>query len=210
MSELTFLTSFDHESVEREIHSMIEAYALAPWGEEQTYADADTFVQKIHSDSKAFTAVYTSKTSGLPYLYIHGIDYDNDIESMVQEEFVGPKAYWRVAQKDSQRISQLLHKLNSAVYINNIHADKAVTIKQDEKPRLKIIPELIDRLFEVYNREAIVLFTNHNTGVYRALQHLGSDLYQLTQQDYQASCAKVTFNNNHSIDYLTLVVIKKK
>jgi hypothetical protein len=193
---------------DREVTSCLEAYSHAPWGEVQSYDEVEDFLQEIRVHKDGFAREFRQSPSEPPYLYIHGINYQNHMNALIEHEFTGEQAFWRA--RDKALIEDALNKYGSALYIKNIHADKTVPIDASNKPRLKVLPGLIDELLTGSGSEAVVLFTNHATAVYRTITELSSSQFQVESIDYGADCTQARFNQNHNIDYLTLFTIGRR
>lgn len=191
----------------REIHSNIEAYSLAPWGEDQSYSDTEIYFSKLHSHPDSFFMEFRDSPDNPPYLYVHGLNYKSNAEAMIENEFVGKHAYWRAL--DGSAIVNALQDYKHVSYINNIHADKSVKISSDKKPRLKVLPEILQSLFSQNGSDTIVLFTHRTTGLYRAVNELDKKLYNVQSIKYKAECVMTKFNSHHKIDHLSLLVITK-
>ncbi len=193
---------------DREICSIIEAYRHAPWGEDQKYDAAKGFLIKARSNPDGFVMEFRQAPDSEPYLYVHGVNYRDNIVALIENEFTGEHALWRTADKPV--IEKALSDCASASYICNIHADKTVEIGPEYKPRLKVLPEIIEELFSTNHSSAVVLFTHRNTGVAAAVTQLAADLYAVKSVNYTAECNHAELNNSHAVDYLTLFIITKR
>lgn len=191
---------------EQEVKSCAEAYSAAPWGEVQDLDSVRKYLGKIRDNPNGFVAEFNNSLSRPPYLYFHGVNYGKDTQGLIEEEFIGERAYWKTKEKD--KIQGFLGGLKSAAYISNIHADKTVPVSPDKKPRLKVLGNVLTDLFEKYNPEGVVLFTHYSTGVSKALSILDKTKFTLESVDYEATC-DTQFNDNFQIDYLTAYVIHR-
>jgi hypothetical protein len=193
---------------EREIQSNIDAYAAAPWGEVLTYEEIEEFLTHLHQHQDSFIKEFRQSPDEHPYLYVHGINYKDDVKSLIDKEFTGKEAYWRAADKTT--IEEALKDCGNVSYIKNVHADKSVGIDADKKPRLQVLPEVIKELFDENQSDSIVLFTHRDTGVFRAAFELDKEKYDVKSVHYEVRGGPTNLNGNHQIDYLTLLVITKK
>ncbi len=196
------------ETTDREVKSCAEAYSAAPWGEVQDLESVKKYLSKIRNNPKGFVIDFKNTPGDLPYLYIYGIDYDSDIQGLIDEEFTGENAFWRTNDKDRDKIQGFLGGLENAFYISNIHADKSAPVGPEKKPRLKVLDNVLIDLFNKYGPEAIVLMTHYKTGVSKALRNIERTKFTLESVDYEATC-DTKFNDNHQIDYLTAYIIRR-
>jgi hypothetical protein len=191
---------------EQEVKSCAEAYAAAPWGEVQDLGSVREYLNKIRNNPNGFVMEFKNSPSDLPYLYVHGINYGNDVQGLIEKDFIGERAYWRTREK--AKMQKFLGDLKSATYISNIHADKTAPVNHDKKPRLKVLENVLTDLFNKYGSDAVVLFTHHSTGVNKALGKLDKTKFTLESVDYQATC-DTEFNDNFQIDHLTAYIIRR-
>ena len=197
-----------YEASTREILSNIQAYRSAPWGEESNIQDASEFLGLFREHPGGFVRQYRDAPENEPYLYIHGIDYRDDIEGLIQNEFTGENAYYHT--NEYEKIARAMTGKEHLTYIGNIHADKSVEIADEFKPRLKILPELILELLGVNQSDAVVLYTHRNTGVYRAIQNLQLPDMKARITPYSVDeTSGVGFNRHHAVDALELITIQK-
>ena len=73
-----------------------------------------------------------------------------------------------------------------------------------------MLPEVIEELFSENDSDSIVLFTHRNTGVFRAVSELDTKKYNVKVVHYEVTDEVPTkLNENHQIDYLTLLIVTK-
>lgn len=193
---------------EQEIASLMTAYSVAPWGEDQDYNHVKSYLSAIYANPSASVKVFQESPKDPPYLYCYSINYNDNIQAMIEKEFLGEHAYWRTLE--TAKINNALRNCKNVTYISNIHADKNISISASKKPRLKVFPKIIEKLFFENLSDSIVLMTHRTTGVYQAVMALDKYSYHITFVDYHAKCTMTKFNASHKIDYLSLVVITKQ
>lgn len=192
---------------DREVQANIEAYYGPPWGEDQTADEVIEYLNKMESDPRVFIYKYRNEPGTDPYLYVQSVDYTDSTRTLIDKEFTGENAYWRTSDKET--IDKALEGVDHPVYISNIYADKKAPISETNKPRLKVLSEVLNKLFKDYNPDAIVLFTHYATGTFRAIKELDRSKYKVKSADYRATESQATNNKNFEIDYLTIFVINR-
>ena len=193
---------------EHEVRSNVDAYALAPWGENLDYDETRKYLEHIHEHEGGFVKTYRQNPNELPYLYVHGFNYKNDIDALIGDEFSGSGAYYTA--QDPSIIASALAECGNVSYISSIHAAKDVQIPDEMKPRLQVFPELIESIFAENQSDSIVFYTHRDTAVFKAVSSLDANSFKVKIVSYEMG-AKLSakYNNNHTIDRLELVVIKR-
>lgn len=192
----------------REVTSNIEAYSHAPWGEELGFEETSEFLHSFRESPGGFVRLYRESPETEPYLYVHGINYGADNKSLIENEFTGGNAYYRT--DDIEKITQALTGLGLLTYIANIHADKSVVIPDKLKPRLKILPSLLNEIFLSNGSDSIVLFTHEDTSVHRSVMLLDMADVEINRVPYGvAESPDVSFNSGHSVEELVLFILKR-
>lgn len=190
---------------DREVQANIEAYYGPPWGEDQTADEVIEYLNKMESDPRVFFYKYRDKPGTDPYLYVQSVNYTDNTGMLIEKEFTGENAYWRTSDKEI--IEKALEGVDHPIYISNIYADKKAPISEANKPRLKVLPDILDKLFKNYSPDAIILFTHYDTGTFRAIEKLDGSKYKVRSANYKATESQATHNHNFKIDYLTIFVI---
>jgi hypothetical protein len=186
----------------------MEAYASPPWGEILDYAETREYLAHMHEHEDGFVKTFSQGPDEPPYLYVHGINYKDDVDALIDEELTGGDAYYTARNRD--QIASALEGCGSVTYISNVHAAKDVEIPDYKKPRLKVFPRLIDALFTENQSDTIVLYTHRETSIFRTAMELDSDKFQVRSVAYDIATKPSTpQNENHRVDYLELVIIKR-
>ena len=191
---------------EREVSSYIEAYRDAPWGENMTRPSSIEFLESFYEDPDAEVKVYREDPDKPPYLYIHIYDYGKNINNFLDAEF-GPGAFY--VAKNIEPIEQFISEYDSLTYIADLHADKSVPLPDSLKPRLKVLPGLLEELDNKYNNSALALYTHRMSGTFRAVERLNASKFEVKKLSYEID--PVTHhpqNSNSSLDKLELVIIR--
>lgn len=191
--------------IDREVQANIEAYHGPPWGEDQTADEVIEYLNKMKSDPRVSTYKYRNEPLAEPYLYVQFVDYTDATGLLIEREFTGKSAYWRT--NDKEIIHKTLEGVDHPIYISNIYADKKAPISEHKKPRLKVLPDILDKLFNNYSPDAIILFTHYETGTFRSVENLDRSKYKVRSANYKATESLATHNHNFKIDYLTIFVI---
>ena len=189
--------------------SMVAAYRASPWGEELELDACQQFMSAFY-ESKDGLGIYDYRVSQheLPYLYVGIEHYGDNIEKFIDDEFSKDTAFFHAVSDTGIRTA--LSGVRNMVYLANIHADKTVLIPDDFKPRLKVLPELIEKLFVEKNADAITLYTHRETGVFRAVSSLDKTLYDVTIVEYDVDKMQAVMNEHSQIDYLEFVLIRRR
>jgi hypothetical protein len=195
--------------ITRAAQSMVAAYQPFPWGEELDLDECRKFMNAFY-ESKNGLAMYDYRVSQNqpPYLYIGIERYGNQIEKFIHDEFSKDTAFFHAASDTEIRTA--LQGVTNMIYIANIHADKTFAIPSDFKPRLKVLPGLIEKLFIEEGVDAVTLYTHRETGVFRAIHNLDKTLYEVTVVDYDVDKMQAVVNENSHIDHLVFVLVRRK
>lgn len=189
--------------------SMVDAYKPSPWGEELDLEECRKFMNAFY-EGKDGLGIYDYRVieNEQPYLYVGIERYGNDTEKFIYDEFSKDAAFFHAASDTEIRIA--LQGIRNMIYIANIHADKAVSIPDSYKPRLKVLPSLIEKLFIEENADAVTLYTHSETGVFQTIKNLDKMLYDVTVVDYAVDKMQAVVNKNSHIDQLEFVLIRRK
>jgi len=196
---------------EREVKSNVDAFKEKPWGEVLDYASTYDFLSSFYDDSDGFVAHCRANPESRPYLYVHTYNYHDDFASLADGEFTGINAHYRA--KDEELITGILQNCGSITYLASAHADRKVKIPIELKPRLKVFPGMIEKIFEVNGSDSIVGYTHDNTGmptpVLDAVNALKTIGYDVQTEPYDIEPKTEGINDNHIIDKLTLFTISR-
>jgi hypothetical protein len=191
---------------EREIVSNMEAYAEAPWGERLEYGETAEYLQKLHEHPDGYVMRFAEPGEN-PYLYIHTVDYHDDVAGFVSDEFVDSDFY---IASEPDKISAALADCSSLTYISNVHADRQAPVSDEHKPRLKIFPDVLNVLFDENGSDAIVYYTHRNSGVFRATMSFDPGYFDVQSIDYDVTNQLDGITELCEIDYLQLIIVKHK
>lgn len=192
----------------QELVSNIEAYSMYPWGEQLTKEGDEKYLRSFRSDKRGLVYTYQETNDSQPYLYVHVMHYGHDVKELLEEDFIGQDSFYQA--KDVTALTERFLGAGDIAYISNITADKSVEISAELKPRLKEMPNIISAVFTDTGAETIVMYTHRATAVHEATLALSEVMYDVEIMPYEINHKSGSFNKNRDIDYLELILIRKK
>lgn len=181
---------------------------MYPWGEQLTKEYDEKFLRSFRFDKRGLVYAYQETLDSQPYLYVHTMHYGHSIEELLEDDFTGENSFYRA--KDSAVLRNKFHEAGDIAYISNITADKSVKIPVELKPRLKVMPDIIVSIFADTGAQTIVLYTHRATAVHTAVLALSEEVYAVDVMPYEIIPKDGDSNKNGDIDYLEVILIRKR
>lgn len=177
------------------------AFSGQPWYEQVNPRTATQYLASFRSGQVAW-AFYDHPRS-LPYLYLHGRVY-TDKTALLNDEFSGSQAFYIAT--DQSVVERALNGYRNIFFVSSIHADKTVALADHYKPRLKILPGLIDDLLQHSGCQAIAYFTHPATAVANYdTRHAGMQKFKIEHTSYRVQPRP----EGNEITHLSLFVISR-